>query len=127
MPSISPNELRRKMEAADRVLVVDVRDAESFARGTIPGAINVPYDHGVAAALARQVDRRRPIVLVCTWGHRSAMSKISVAREGFREAFYLEGGLEAWGLHGLPIERGAMHRALDHVVDQRARAAGDSP
>ncbi len=131
MPPITPHALRQKMEAAEpRLVVVDVRDPDAFARGTIPGAVNVPYDQGVAALIARQVDRRRPVVLVCGWGHRSAIAKISVAREGFRDVTYLEGGLEAWGLNGLPIERGATGRTLfdmrvDGPVDQRARAAGE--
>lgn len=128
MPAISPNSLRQRMEADPRLLVVDVRDPDLFHRGTIPGAVNVPYEQGVAAVLARQVaDRRRPVVVVCGWGHRSAIARIAIAREGFRDVAYLEGGLESWGLHGLPIERGAIGRHLSEDVDQRARAAGDSP
>jgi rhodanese-related sulfurtransferase len=40
-PRIPLDELR-KLHASGAALVVDVRDAQSFANGHIPGAINIP-------------------------------------------------------------------------------------
>ena len=56
----------QKLHAARKVLVVDVRDAESFAGGHIPGAINVPLgDHEQAVHVARLTAEKRPIVTYC--------------------------------------------------------------
>ena len=42
VPRISIDELKTLMEQ-NAVLVIDVRDSESFAKGRIPGAINIDY------------------------------------------------------------------------------------
>ena len=56
----------RKLHAAQKVLVVDVRDAASFANGHIPGAINVPLGQEEQAAHLRTLKAaKRPIVTYC--------------------------------------------------------------
>ena len=42
VPRISIDELKALMEQ-NAVLVIDVRDPDSFAKGRIPGAVNVDY------------------------------------------------------------------------------------
>lgn len=44
VPRISIDEVKALM-AKKQVLLIDVRDPQSFADGHIPGAINVPFDH----------------------------------------------------------------------------------
>jgi rhodanese-related sulfurtransferase len=44
VPRISIDEVKALM-AKKQVLLIDVRDPQSFAEGHIPGAINVPFDH----------------------------------------------------------------------------------
>lgn len=46
------------------VTVVDVRDAASFARGHIPGAINIPF--ASVEAQLDQIPKGKPIVTYCT-------------------------------------------------------------
>ena len=44
VPRISIDEVKALM-AKQQVLLIDVRDPQSFADGHMPGAINVPFDH----------------------------------------------------------------------------------
>ena len=98
MAAITTQGLMRRMAMDPAPTVLDLRDHELFAAAAIPGARHLPYD-GAAARLARAgVDRRSSIVLVCSWGHRSAIACIALKREGFRDVAFLEGGMEAWGL-----------------------------
>ena len=56
----------RKLHAAKKVLVVDVRDDQSFAGGHIPGAINIPLgDEEQAVHFNRLKAEKRPIVTYC--------------------------------------------------------------
>ncbi len=56
----------RKVHAAGKVLVVDVRDEQSFKNGHIPDAINVPLgDHERAEHFNRLKAEKRPIVTYC--------------------------------------------------------------
>ena len=100
MAAISPKELMRRMAMEPGPVVLDLREHELFASAAIMGARHIAYD-GIAARLARAgVDRRSSIVLVCSWGHRSAIASIALKREGFRDVSFVEGGMEAWGLAG---------------------------
>lgn len=55
-----------KLHEAKKVLVVDVRDAYSFASGHIPGSINIPLGQEEQAAhVARLKAEKRPIVTYC--------------------------------------------------------------
>ena len=125
MAAISPKELMRRLATDPAPVVLDLRDHEAFAIAAIPGAAHLAYD-GLAARLARAgVDRRSAIVLVCSWGHRSAMACIALKREGFRDVSFVEGGMEAWGLAG-----GATRPGVDHLLlsapepEGRSAAAG---
>ena len=44
VPRISIDEVKALM-AKKQVVLIDVRDPQSFKEGHIPGAINVPFDH----------------------------------------------------------------------------------
>lgn len=44
VPRISIDDVKALM-AKKQVVLIDVRDPQSFAEGHIPGAINVPFDH----------------------------------------------------------------------------------
>lgn len=127
MAAIRPHELRARLGADPRPLVIDLRDPEEFAQGTIPGARNAPYDETVVARIVRSVDRDRALVLVCSWGHKSAVTGIALKRAGYRHAAYLEDGLEAWEAEGFLLERGASGRSLLPADPERLRAAAGDP
>lgn len=44
VPRISIDDVKQMM-AKKQVVLIDVRDPQSYAEGHIPGAINVPFDH----------------------------------------------------------------------------------
>jgi rhodanese-related sulfurtransferase len=44
VPHISIDEVKQLM-AKKQVVLIDVRDPQSYAEGHIPGAISVPFDH----------------------------------------------------------------------------------
>lgn len=54
----------KQLHQQDAVVVLDVRDAESYAEGHIPGALLVPED-GVQAHLAKLKALKKPIVTYC--------------------------------------------------------------
>lgn len=64
-------------------LLVDVRSAEEFAGGHLPGAINIPHGEIVAGMQALAVDKAAPVVLYCRSGNRSGMAETSLAEAGY--------------------------------------------
>ena len=88
------------LERGERITVVDVRKREAYAEGSIPGSVNFDaYDalhEGDERALeGLELPEGAPVVTVCNRGHSSAVAAEQLRRQG-REAFSLEGGLEAW-------------------------------
>lgn len=99
---VGPTELDA-MVRAGTVQVVDVREADEFAAGHIPGAINVPLSGFQPTKLPEAPGRK--LVLTCLGGKRSAMAldKCGTARSAVDT--HLAGGFGAWQAAGLPIER----------------------
>jgi rhodanese-related sulfurtransferase len=102
-PQVTPADLQSRLQAGEQIVVIDVREAEEFARGKIPGAYTIP--RGV---LEMQVDGRLPrdatVVLYCAGGGRSALACRSLLEMGFEKLENLEGGFQKWAASGLPIE-----------------------
>lgn len=86
------------------VTVLDVRPAEEYAAGHVPGAINIPVDQ-LESRLAG-VPKRREVVAYCR-GPYCLMSFEAVEmlrRRGFK-ARRLKDGFPEWRAAGLPVER----------------------
>jgi len=64
-----------------KVLLLDVRTAEEYAAGHIPGATLFPYDE--LAAKFREPDKGRPIVVYCRTGRRSAIARETLLAMGY--------------------------------------------
>lgn len=87
-------ELKALLEApGSKVLVLDVRTAEEFASGHIPGALLAPYDS--LASSFREADKDRPIVVYCRSGRRSAIAKATLEGMGYRRVRDF-GAFESW-------------------------------
>ena len=88
------------IRAAD--LLLDVREADEFHAGHIPGAINIP--RGVLefklsndpALCARELN----IVLYCKTSGRAAMAACWLQAMGYRQVQSLAGGFDAWSAAG---------------------------
>ena len=91
-----------KMCDAGTVLVVDVREADEFAAGHIPGAINMPLS--VFRAEALPDPQGRALVLACLGGKRSGLAMDRCRAGAVAVTAHLAGGLGAWKSAGLPVE-----------------------
>jgi hydroxyacylglutathione hydrolase len=110
-PQMTVTDLEARL-ATGAVTVVDVRSANEWAGGHVPGAMHIPL--GYLAGRCRTIPTTRPIVLQCQSGSRSAIAVSLLEHLGIHGAINLQGGLSAWAAAGLPVE-GARH-------EQAARA-----
>ena len=105
VPRISIDELKVLIERK-AVLVIDVRDADSFAKGRIPGAVNVDYTRILQDADRFKGDTRT-IVTYCACAREmtSARAAVDLAAKGISGAKALVGGWDEWVSRGEKIER----------------------
>jgi rhodanese-related sulfurtransferase len=87
--------------------VIDVRSNTEFRAGHIPGAINIPMDEIESRML--DLDRDRPIVLICQAGQRARIvaGMLAPCR---KDLAVLQGGTKAWQSAGLPLARSSRVR-----------------
>jgi hydroxyacylglutathione hydrolase len=84
------------------VTIVDVRGANEWTEGHIPGAIHIPL--GYLLDRLDAIPAGRPIVVQCQSGGRSAVAASLLQRAGYAKVSNLSGGITAWAAAGLPIE-----------------------
>jgi rhodanese-related sulfurtransferase/biotin operon repressor len=103
---LEPVPAREVLERVKRglVTVLDVRPAEEYAAGHLPGALNVPVDR--LEKYLSKLAKRKEVVAYCR-GPYCLMSFEAVAKlrkRGFK-AKRLENGYPEWRAAGLPVER----------------------
>jgi rhodanese-related sulfurtransferase len=98
-----PVELDRVIKSHDNsITVVDVREAEDFAKGHIPGAINLPKDTWENPK-GLQKDKTNVVYCYTQVCHLAASACVVFAGKGY-PVMELEGGFETWKEYELDIE-----------------------
>lgn len=87
---------------AGGALLIDIREADEFARSHAKGALSRPLSTFEAAHL--KIEVATDVVFTCRSGMRTQANcdRLAAAVDG--EAFVLQGGLDAWASAGLPVE-----------------------
>src|SRR5437867_1728679 len=88
-------------EERDRVQMVDCREPYEWAAGRVEGSIHLPLN-SILAGAGDDLDREKPVVVICRSGNRSELAALMLQARGF-DAHNLEGGLERWAREGLPL------------------------
>jgi rhodanese-related sulfurtransferase len=99
--SISPEAAKRLID--DGAMLIDIREADEFARERVPGARNLALSTLDTAPAGAHGARR--IVFHCRSGARTHANAARLAAHAGPscDAYVLEGGLDAWKKAGLPV------------------------
>lgn len=116
---LSPEETRRRLEAG-RAIIVDVREQDEFARRHIAGSLSSPLSQWEGTRIPSMPGQE--IIFACWSGMRTAGACDRLATQVSSPAFVLQGGLDAWTKHGLPLVVNA--KAPLEIMRQVQIAAG---
>ena len=94
VPHITVQELKAKLDRADKFVLVDVREPFEWDICRIPGARLIPL--GQLPARLSELDSADEIVLQCKSGARSAKALHLLQEAGFSKLANVEGGILAW-------------------------------
>ncbi|HEY2456612.1 MAG TPA: rhodanese-like domain-containing protein [Candidatus Acidoferrum sp.] len=99
-------DVKRRMDAGEKFVLVDVREESEWAAGHLPGAI-----HMGRGIIERDIEQRVPdtsakLVLYCGGGFRSALSADNLQKMGYTNVESMDGGWKGWIGAGLPTQKG---------------------
>jgi len=99
-------DMKRRMDAGEKIVLVDVREESEWAQGHLPGAM-----HLGKGIIERDIEQRVPetnakIVLYCGGGFRSALTADNLQKMGYTNVESMDGGWKGWIGAGLPTQKG---------------------
>ncbi|MCU0957252.1 MAG: rhodanese-like domain-containing protein, partial [Hydrogenophaga sp.] len=81
-----------------KMVVIDARDAGQFAKGHIPGAINMDWRQILAKR--DSIPKNKPVLIYCNTGSLSAQAGFALRVAGWENVRVLQGGMEEWKAKG---------------------------
>ncbi len=92
------------VDSAEPPVLVDVREADEWDEGHIPGAVHVPRGHLESRIEQVAPDKARPVLLYCAGGSRSAFAAKTLEELGYETVTSLAGGYTDWKRNGFPTQ-----------------------
>jgi len=106
MARITVDELRQKLDAADKPVILDLRPRAELELNPamISGAIHLSFDD--IAKRHHEFPHDRDIVLYCSCPNEVSSARVALLlhRKGFTRVRPLKGGFEAWRRNNYPME-----------------------
>lgn len=95
-------DVKRRIDAGEKFVLVDIREDHEWANGHIPGAI-----HLGKGIIERDIEKQAPdpntrLILYCGGGFRSALAAENLQKMGYRHVESMDGGWRGWLEAGLP-------------------------
>jgi len=84
VPETSASDLHSMLGQKGKVLVLDVRSPEEYAKGHIPEAVNVPIDELAGRIREMRVSKETTIVTTCEHGGRSSRAAAELRKVGYQ-------------------------------------------
>jgi len=98
LPEVSAADVKRRLDAGETLLLLDVREADEREVACIEGTTWIPLGDLATRASELREWRDRPVVVHCHHGGRSARGAAQLQELGFSQVSNLAGGIEAWSL-----------------------------
>lgn len=90
-------------DASHKLRVIDVRQMQEIAMGTVPKAEALPL-HMLPEKIG-ELPRDEKLVVVCRSGARSAQACMFLQQHGFSDVYNLRGGMMGWVQSGFPAHQ----------------------
>ena len=103
---VSVDDVKTKIDRAEKFVLVDVREESEWAKDHLPGAIHLGKGVIERDVEQRVSDLNAPVVLYCGGGYRSALAADNLQQMGYRNVLSMDGGIREWREKGFPLSKG---------------------
>ncbi|WP_343707176.1 thioredoxin domain-containing protein [Flavobacterium sp.] len=101
--SLSLDSFYSKIKSQKNPQIVDARTPEEFALNHIEGAVNFNLQSENYAQSVAKLDKSKPVFIYSIGAGRSVALEKELLKNGFSEAYSLEGGIANWIGNGKPF------------------------
>ena len=81
---------------SDAVLIVDIRDPNSFEQGHIASAVRI--DNNNIQSFLQKADKSKTLIVCCYHGNSSQQAAEVFYQQGFEQSCSMDGGMSEWSL-----------------------------
>jgi rhodanese-related sulfurtransferase len=103
--SLNPSDLTQLINQED-AQVIDVSAIADFEKGHIIGSKNIIFSQVAADNKLLDKAKEKAVVLVCRTGMQSAEAAKKLVKLGFKQLYWLDGGIGAWQNADMPLVKG---------------------
>jgi len=101
---IAADEMQQRIEEGTAPIILDVRRADEFAAGHLPGAVNISHDELGDRLDELGIELGEELVVYCRSGRRAGIAEKILGEAGFTNLRDLEGHWLEWKAAGRPTE-----------------------
>jgi rhodanese-related sulfurtransferase len=98
-------DVKRRLDADEKLNLVDVREDSEWAKGHLPGAQHLSkgiIERDIETAIP---DKNAEVILYCGGGFRSALAADNLQKMGYKNVISMDGGWRGWTEAGHPTQR----------------------
>ncbi len=102
---VSIDDIKTRIDRAEKFVLVDVREESEYANDHLPGAI-----HLGKGIIERDIEEQAPaldtpLVLYCGGGYRSALAADNLQKMGYTNVLSMDGGIRGWRERRFPLTK----------------------
>ena len=94
MQTILPEELKKRLDGAEKPILLDVREPWEFSICKIEGSVNISMSE--PEKLINELNANDEIIAICHHGMRSFQVCNYLENNGFNRVLNLDGGIDSW-------------------------------
>ncbi|WP_211183419.1 rhodanese-like domain-containing protein [Thalassotalea sp. Y01] len=102
---IEQQQLIDLQQSDEQFLLLDVRTAEEFQEGHIPGAVNISHTELAANLQKLESYKDKNIVVYCRSGRRAGIAIEELKQQGFKHLTHLQGDMNLWHENNRQVEK----------------------
>lgn len=94
---ITPKEVKQRLDAGEKLRLVDVREPFEYRQARIEGSELIPM-RTVSKSLDSLESEESPVIVLCHHGMRSLQVVNWLREQGLERCSSMEGGIDRWSL-----------------------------
>ena len=103
IPEVTPEEVKSDIDNNEKIILLDVRTPEEYAKTHIEKSVNLPLDEVSKKIVSIIPNKNQFIYVYCFSGARSISAVKQMLDLGYNNVFNMPNGILAWRLKRYPL------------------------